>query len=100
MDISALSLGSRIVEPQQTAVRPPQETNDSESFLSALAASAASTASSLKQAENVSMQALRGDVDTRQLVESISRAEQSLQTTLAVRDKLVAAFQEISRMAI
>lgn len=61
---------------------------------------AQSTKASLVNAESASMAALQGKADTRSVVEAVMRAEQSLQTGLAVRDKLVAAFQEITRMSI
>jgi len=34
------------------------------------------------------------------VVEAVMSAEQSLQTAVAIRDKVVAAYQEIVRMAI
>lgn len=42
----------------------------------------------------------KGQASVQQVVEAVMSAEQSLQTALAVRDKVVAAYQEISRMQI
>lgn len=58
------------------------------------------TVSQLKGAEQVSMQALQGDADTRQVVDAVMNAQQSLQTAIAIRDKIVSAYLDISRMAI
>lgn len=59
-----------------------------------------STVSALQRAEQASLSALQGKGDTREVVETIMQAERSLTTAMAVRDKLVAAFQEITRMSI
>jgi flagellar hook-basal body complex protein FliE len=54
----------------------------------------------LKDADTTATSALQGKASARQAVESILAAERALQTSLAVRDKLVGALQEITRMAI
>ena len=47
------------------------------------------------------MKALQGgDVTTREVVDSVMSAERSLQTAIAIRDKIVTAYLEVSRMAI
>lgn len=48
----------------------------------------------------MSIQALKGDADTRQVVDAVMDAQQALQTSIAIRDKIVTAYLEISRMAI
>ena len=45
-------------------------------------------------------QALKGKADTREVVDAVMSAEQALQTAVAIRDKIVSAYLEISRMAI
>ncbi|MEP3435590.1 MAG: flagellar hook-basal body complex protein FliE [Hoeflea sp.] len=54
----------------------------------------------LKVAEGQSFAAVRGEVPTRDVVDAIMTAEQSLQTAVAIRDKLVTAYLEIARMQI
>jgi flagellar hook-basal body complex protein FliE len=54
----------------------------------------------LKSAEAASIQGLQGTESVHKVVESIMSAQRSLQSTLAIRDKAVTAYQEISRMAI
>jgi flagellar hook-basal body complex protein FliE len=54
----------------------------------------------LKTAEATSIEGLEGSAPVHKVVESIMSAQRSLQTVLALRDKAVAAYQEISRMAI
>ena len=54
----------------------------------------------LQQAEQLSVASLRGEGDMRAVVDAVMSAEQSLQAALAIRDKIVSAYLEISRMAI
>ena len=55
---------------------------------------------SLRGAETASVAALQGQASTLEVVEAIKSAEQALQTATAMRDKIVQAYQEVSRMAI
>ncbi|TIS60657.1 MAG: flagellar hook-basal body complex protein FliE [Mesorhizobium sp.] len=70
------------------------------SFADALGQAAAKTVNTLQNAEQMSIQALKGDADTRQVVDAVLSAQQALQTTIAIRDKVVSAYLEISRMNI
>ncbi|MGX9143656.1 flagellar hook-basal body complex protein FliE [Mesorhizobium sp. 128a] len=69
-------------------------------FAEALSQAASKTVNTLQNAEQVSIQALKGDADTRQVVDAVMSAQQALQTTIAIRDKVVSAYLEISRMGI
>jgi flagellar hook-basal body complex protein FliE len=54
----------------------------------------------LKSAEAASIGSMQGTTPVHQVVESIMSAQRSLQSVLAMRDKAVSAYQEISRMAM
>lgn len=54
----------------------------------------------LRTAEATSISSLQGQASAIEVVEAIKNAEQALQTAISVRDKVVHAYQEISRMAI
>ncbi len=54
----------------------------------------------LETAETQSLQALSGNGSTRQVVEAVMSAEQTLQIAVGIRDKIVSAYLELSRMAI
>jgi flagellar hook-basal body complex protein FliE len=43
---------------------------------------------------------MQGKESTRKVVEALMSAEQALQTAVAVRDKVVQAYQEVVRMSI
>lgn len=65
-----------------------------------LAEVSAEAVGSLKGAEAASIAGIQGKASVQNVVEAIMSAEQSLQMALAVRDKVVSAYQEISRMQI
>lgn len=70
------------------------------SFSDVLAEVAQGAVSSLKAGEAAAISGVQGKTSVQSVVEAIMSAEQSLQTAVAVRDKVVSAYQEISRMAI
>jgi len=78
----------------------PTNTTVEASFASALAAAAGNAVGTLKSAEGLSVKAIQGDVDTREVVDAVMTAEQTLQAAIAIRDKIVSSYLEISRMAI
>ncbi|MCJ2036260.1 flagellar hook-basal body complex protein FliE [Methylobacterium sp. J-068] len=55
---------------------------------------------SLRTGEATAISGIQGKATTQQVVEAVMDAEQSLQTAIAVRDKVVAAYLELSRMPI
>jgi flagellar hook-basal body complex protein FliE len=69
-------------------------------FTQALAAAAGDAMKTLKAAETTSMAGLQGKASVQQVAESVMGAERTLQTSLAIRDKAVAAYQQISQMQI
>jgi flagellar hook-basal body complex protein FliE len=54
----------------------------------------------LKTGEATSIAGLQGTATVQDVVQAVMSAEQTLQTAIAIRDKVVAAYQEITRMAI
>lgn len=59
-----------------------------------------STVQSNRQAEQVSAQAVAGKADVTDVVTAVTNAEMALDTVVAVRDKVITAYQEIMRMPI
>lgn len=70
------------------------------SFAEIVGAAARDTAAGLRESEAVSMDALQGKADTREVVDAIMSAEQALQAAISIRDKIVSSYLEVSRMAI
>ncbi|MGU3476741.1 flagellar hook-basal body complex protein FliE [Methylobacterium sp. D48H] len=54
----------------------------------------------VKTGEAAAISGIQGKASTQAVVEAVMSAEQSLQTAVAIRDKVVAAYLEIVRMAI
>jgi len=69
-------------------------------FGSVLANMITNTIDTVKASESTSAAGVRGQASVQQVVEAVMAAEQSLQSSLAVRDKIVQAYLEISRMQI
>ena len=70
------------------------------SFGAALATATTNAVDTLHKAEGVSLQAMQGDVETREVVDAVMNAEQTLQAAIAIRDKIVSSYLEVSRMQI
>jgi flagellar hook-basal body complex protein FliE len=51
-------------------------------------------------AETQAMQAVSGQGNLTEVVQAVSRAELTLQTATAIRDRVVQAYQDIMRMPI
>lgn len=69
-------------------------------FGDVMAQVAAGMRDSLRAGEAAAISGIQGKASAQQVVEAVMSAEQSLQTAIAIRDKVVAAYLEISRMAI
>ena len=50
--------------------------------------------------ESTAVAGIRGQATTQQVVEAVMASEQTLQAGIAIRDKVVSAYLEISRMTI
>jgi flagellar hook-basal body complex protein FliE len=70
------------------------------SFTTELKSAVQDALSALHEGEQKSMQGVAGQVDIRDVVMAVNSAEITLQTVTAVRDKVIAAYQEIMRMPI
>ena len=75
-------------------------TGKSQGFADVMSSMASEMANFLKTAETASIQGISGKANTREVVDAVMNAEQSLQTAIAIRDKVVSAYLEIARMPI
>ncbi len=69
-------------------------------FAATLRGVANETISTMQQGENKTLLAAAGKADVTDVVTAMAEAEVTLQTVVAVRDKVVQAYQEILRMPI
>ena len=70
------------------------------SFSETLANVSLETVQSIKDGEAAAIAGVDGQASVQQVVEAVMAAETSLQTAIAIRDKVVTAYQEIARMTI
>lgn len=70
------------------------------SFAEALQGAGENVVASLQNAEAQSIAGLKGEASAYDVASSVMEAEQSLRMTIAVRDRVVQAYLEISRMQI
>lgn len=82
-----------------SASRPVDATNGA-SFGDVLQQFATQTIDSIKHGETTAIAGVEGAVSPQNVVSAVLQAERDLHTAVALRDKAVAAYQEISRMAI
>lgn len=60
----------------------------------------ADTVDTAKEADRVSAAAVTGEGDVTAVVTAVARAELALQTTVAIRDRVIQAYQDVMRMPI
>ena len=94
---SLSSLGGSLAPAAPQAPTPP---SDGVSFEEALGQAVGSALDSLKAGESAAIQGVVGAAPPMRVVESVMDAQRSLQSVLAIRDKLVSAWQDISKMSI
>ena len=71
-----------------------------ESFDSVLGRVVQDTVQSARAADTATQSALTGQLGTTEVVMTVTRAELALQTAVAMRDRVVAAYQDVMRMGI
>jgi flagellar hook-basal body complex protein FliE len=69
-------------------------------FAQTMASMAADAIGTLKMGETTAIAGMQGKAPLQQVVQAVMQADQALRTVVAVRDKVVGAYQEISRMQI
>lgn len=57
-------------------------------------------AGAMRTSEAAALAGIKGQVPVQQVIDAVMSAEQTLQGAIAVRDKVVAAYLELSRMQI
>ncbi len=69
-------------------------------FANVLRDLAKQTATTLKASEDTAMKGIQGQASVQDVVQSVMRAQTSLQAALALRDKTVSAYQDLIKMTI
>jgi flagellar hook-basal body complex protein FliE len=82
-----------------TSIAGAQATPDND-FAKTMASMAADAISTVKTGETTAIAGMQGKAPLQQVVQAVMQADQALRTVVAVRDKVVGAYQEISRMQV
>jgi flagellar hook-basal body complex protein FliE len=101
---SAISAGQAVARSAETELTAPAagavQGGGEVGFDSVLKQVTTDAIDTVKAGEAASISAIQGKESTRRVVEALMSAEQALQTAVAVRDKVVQAYQEVVRMSI
>jgi len=96
---STRGLSSVIGEESSSSVNSAAESAKADqSFASVLGNMASQAVNTMKGAESMSFAGIKGTATTREVVDSMLQAEQTLQTAIAIRDKVVSAFLDVTKM--
>ena len=98
---AALASAMREASTKEVAPATIAETDPSGATFADFVNSVGATfAQSLKTAETTSMDGIMGKASAREVVEAVMSADQTLQTAMAFRDKIVSAYLEVIKMPI
>lgn len=71
-----------------------------ETFMGLVQQSMLQSSQNLRQGEQVSVEALAGQASLEELTTAIANAENTLRTVVAIRDRIIGAYQDIIKMPI
>ena len=74
--------------------------SNDESFATMVTDSLKQAVEAGRTAEDMSMKQIAGEADLKDVITAVANAEHTLETVVAVRDKVLTAYQEILRMPI
>jgi flagellar hook-basal body complex protein FliE len=98
--IAAISLLAPSLGPDLSAAAGKVQSAVTGSFSDVLGSVVSDSINSIRQGEQTGVKGIEGSASTQDVTDAVMAAERSLQTAISIRDKLVSAFQEISRMPI
>ena len=99
MDIKA-TLASQLYSQVQAVARPVPQDAPVRTAGEAFRTAATDFMETLRQGEETAKLGLAGRADPQAVVEALAATELAVQTAVAVRDKVVEAYQEILRMPV
>jgi flagellar hook-basal body complex protein FliE len=98
---SALSAYAKTARPDAGGGMTPRPAADPGSDFGTLLKDAVNTLSETgREAEAKTMEAVAGKADLTDVVTAVTNAEITLQTAVAIRDRVISAYQDILRMPL
>jgi flagellar hook-basal body complex protein FliE len=98
--VAAAAAGAGISALSGPTQSPAAATSDGSSFGQMLDQLSSNAVDALRKGEAAAISGVQGKASVQEAVDAIMSAERTLHTAIAVRDKAVGAYQELSRMAI
>ena len=96
------SLATQLYSATQRLAEPPNsmEPATTPSFADAVEKVLNDVRTTIDEGERAAVNAMSGTGDLQSMVEALTATEMALETSVAVRDKVVEAYQEILRMPV
>ncbi len=91
---------AQLVKAQGQTAGPGDGASAATSFEAMLKDAVRDTVATSRSGETTAIKGVLGEASVREVVEAVTRAEMGLQTASAVRDRVIAAYQDIIRMPI
>lgn len=91
---------SQELSGQQAVFSPPAEAEPGTSFAEVLKEASENAVETVRAGDAAAVAGLRGDMTTQEVVEATMEMETTIKMAVSMRDKFVAAYQEILRMPI
>lgn len=95
-----MDIRSSLAAQQYAATRPATAAKPVPGGQGGLAKLASDFAATLQNGEDTALAAMTGKADMHSLVQALAQTELAVETAVAVRDKVVEAYQEILRMPV
>ena len=89
-----------IANNAKTIDAPGLDTKKDQSFGDVLRQTAVDSIQTLRAGESASARAVSGEATLPEVVQAITASEITLQTVVAVRDRVITAYQEMMRMPV
>jgi len=94
------AVGAVLSELAPTASAAPVSPANGPTFDQMMTQAAKEAVGTLQDGEAAAIEGVKGAMPTFKVVDSVMSAQRTLQEVLAIRDKAVSAYQEITRMSI
>jgi len=98
--VSAVGAGGKSLDIGATGGPGATSATEATNFADALGKVFSDAIGTVQTGEAAAIQGLQGGMAPAKVVDAVMGAQRTLQSMLAIRDKAVSAYQEISRMAI
>lgn len=98
MAINPTSVINAYASANQIASSASSSPGGGESFAELLQRAGTGVVDTLRKSEAASLQAVTGKADLAGVTEAVTNAQVALQTVVAVRDRIISAYQDILKM--